>query len=320
MRIGLDVMGGDYAPKAILEGAVLALDEIQQSSKIVLIGDKSAILRELELLNTSPERFDIVHADDVIGMDEKPIKAIASKKDSSMVMGFDLLKNKEIDSFASAGSTGAMLVGAIQSIGAIPGILRPCIATIFPKLDGNINLLLDVGTCPDAKPDVLSQFGLIGSAYAEKVLNIKNPKVGLLNIGEEEGKGNLQCIAAHKLMKENRDYDFIGNVESRELFGGECNVFVCDGFVGNIVLKHTEALWYNMYKRGLMDDYFRNFNYELYGGLPLLGVNGTVIIGHGISSKIAIKNMMLQSEKVYKANVSGYLAKHFEGLNTMKND
>lgn len=316
MRIGLDVMGGDYAPKAIVEGAVMALNEIGDNDKIVLIGDKSAILKELESLNTSPDFFDIVHAEDVIGMHDKPIKAIASKKDSSMVRGFEMLKNKEIDSFASAGSTGAMLVGALQSIGAIQGISRPCIGTMFPKLDGKLSFLLDVGACPDAKSDVLAQFGLIGSVYVEKVFGIKNPKVGLLNIGEEEGKGNLQCIAAYKLMKESKDYNFIGNVESRDLFNGDCDVFVCDGFVGNVVLKHTEALWYNMYKRGLMDDYFKQFNYEIYGGLPLLGVNGTVIIGHGISSKVAIKNMMIQSKNVFEANISEYLVKHFEGLNT----
>lgn len=316
MRIGLDVMGGDYAPKSIIEGAVMALDELNNSDRIVLIGDEKMILSELKLLNVSPDFFDIIHADDVISMDDKPIRAISSKKGSSMVVGFDLLKNKEIDSFASAGSTGAMLIGALQSIGAIDGILRPCIGTIFPKLGGGINLLLDVGTCPDAKPDVLAQFGLIGSVYAEKVLGIKNPKVGLLNIGEEEGKGNIQCIAAYKLMKETTDYQFIGNVEPRELFSGECNVFVCDGFVGNIILKHTEAFGAIMQKRGLIDDYFRQFNYEIYGGLPLLGVNGTVIIGHGTSSKIAIKNMMIQSKKVYEANISGFLAKHFEGLNS----
>ena len=318
MRIGLDVMGGDYAPKAIVEGAVMALNEIGESDRIVLIGDESAILEELKSLNISPDSFDIVHAEDVIDMHDKPIKAIASKKDSSMVRGFDMLKRKEIDSFASAGSTGAMLVGAMQSIGTIQGILRPCVGTMFPKLDGSLSLLLDVGTCPDAKPDVLAQFGLIGKVYVEKVFDIQNPKIGLLNIGEEEGKGNLQCIAAYKLMKETSDYQFIGNVEPQELFDSKCDVFVCDGFVGNVILKHTEAFCKNMYKRGLMDNYFGQFNYEIYGGLPLLGVNGTVIIGHGISSNVAIKNMMIQSKNVFEANISEYLVKHFEGINTIE--
>lgn len=305
MRIGLDVMGGDFAPKNTIDGAVMALKELPSSDRIVLIGQQNIIIEELQNRNISSESFDIINADEVIDMSDKPIKAMTQKTNSNLVIGFSMLKKGSIDSFASAGNTGAMLVGALGSVGPIEGVLRPCLATILPKEDGRKSLLIDVGVNPDSKPEHLQQFGLIGSVYAEKVLNIANPKVGLLNIGEEEGKGNSRCVSAYELMKEATSYNFVGNVESRKLFkGDDCDVFVCDGFVGNMLLKYTEAFWRVMYKRQLIDDYMKQFNYELYGGLPLLGVDGTVIIGHGISSALAIKNMLLQSKQVFEAQIS----------------
>ncbi len=307
MRIGLDVMGGDFAPKATVLGAIMALEEIPSTDRIVLIGQKNVILNELAENNVSADLFDIVHAEEIIDMHDKPIKAMSHKTDSNLVKGFSMLKNKEIDSLASAGNTGAMLVGALGSVGAIDGVLRPCLATILPKEDGRKSVLIDVGVNPDSKPEHMFQFGLIGSIYSEKVLGIPSPKVGLLNIGEEEGKGNARCIAAYELMFGSTSYNFVGNVESRKLFKGDCDVFVCDGFVGNMLLKYTEAFWRVMYKRNLVDDYMELFNYELYGGLPLLGVNGTVIIGHGISSKLAVKNMLLQSKQVFEARISDRL-------------
>ncbi len=308
MNIGIDVMGGDFAPQATILGAIMALEEIPATDRIVLIGNEKIILETLKSENADPSRFNIVHTEEVIEMDDKPIKAMTQKTKSNLVVGFSLLKDKKIDSLASAGNTGAMLVGAMNSVGTIEGLLRPCLAAFLPKEDGGFSVLVDVGVNPDSKPEHLHQYGLVGKLYAEKIFKIANPKVGLLNVGSEEGKGNARCVAAYDLMKTALEYNFIGNVETRKLFkGDDCHVFVCDGFVGNMLLKHTEAMWYVMYKRGLVDDYMKRFNYELYGGMPLLGVNGTVIIGHGISSKLAIKNMILQSKQVFESKINEQL-------------
>ncbi|MEI6822793.1 MAG: phosphate acyltransferase PlsX [Bacteroidota bacterium] len=298
MKLGLDVMGGDFAPDATIKGAILTLKEIPESDRIVLIGDEEIIKAKLEEFNADVNAFDIVHAPDTIGMGEKPIKAFTQKPNSSISIGFKLLKAKKIDAFSSAGNSGATLVGAMYTINAIPGVIRPCTSGFFPKENGGVTLLLDIGTNPDAKPDVLYQFAILGSIYMKTILNVSNPRVGLLNIGEEEEKGNLQCQAAFQLMQGTNEFNFIGNVESRELFKDKVDIIVCDGFIGNIVLKQIEAMYRLMEKRNLTDDYFKKFNYENYGGTPIIGVNMPVVIGHGISSDIAIKNMILQSREI----------------------
>jgi phosphate acyltransferase len=303
MKIGLDVMGGDYAPTTTVAGAVLAQKEIPASDRIVLIGDESIILEQLKAAGSHPDLFDIVHADEVIGMGESPTKAFTQKPNSSISKGFRLLKKGRIDAFSSAGNTGAMLVGSIYSVNAIQGIIRPATTSIIPKENGKVGVLIDVGTNPDSKPDVMYQFGLLGSIYAQNVYGIENPRVGLLNIGEEEDKGSLLCQSAFRLMRDTRDFNFIGNVESRDLFKEKVDVVVCDGFTGNILLKNMEAMYRLIVKRGLRDEFFSRFNYENYGGTPILGVNGTVVIGHGISNDIAIKNMVLLSREVFEAKV-----------------
>ena len=304
MRIGLDVMGGDYAPEATIAGAVLALDAIPDSDRIVLIGDEVAILDGLKKHDVEASCFDIVPVTQVIDMGESPTKAFSSKPDSSIAVGFKLLKKGKIDAFSSVGNTGAMLVGSIYSVNAIQGIIRPATTALIPKEDGGVGVLIDVGTNPDSKPDVMVQFGLLGSIYARYVFGIENPKVGLLNIGEEEDKGSLLCQSAFRLMKATQDYNFIGNVESRDFFKDKVDVVVCDGFTGNIILKNMEAMFRLMMKRGLVDDFFARFNYENYGGTPILGVNGTVLIGHGISNNKAIKNMILLSRQVAEAGLA----------------
>ena len=231
MKIGLDVMGGDYAPDATLKGAILAQKEISKSDRIVLIGDENIIISKLKEFDANLEDFDIVHAPDVIGMGEKPIKAYTQKPNSSISIGFKLLKIKKIDAFSSAGNTGAALVGAMYSVNTIPGVIRPCVSGFIPKENGGLSLILDIGANPDSKPDVLYQFAILGNIYAKHVMGIKNPRVGLLNIGEEEEKGNLQCQATFQLMKDTKDFNFVGNVESRELFKNNVDVFVCDGFI-----------------------------------------------------------------------------------------
>jgi phosphate acyltransferase len=304
MKIGLDVMGGDYAPDSILKGAILAQKVLPETDRIVLLGQESIILEKLKEYNSDASLFDIVNASEVISMGEQPTRAFSQKPDSSITKGFRMLKAGQIDAFASAGNTGAMLVGSVYSVNVVQGIIRPATTSVLPKENGGVGVLIDVGTNPDSKPDVLYQFGLLGSIYAQFVFGIENPKVGLLNIGEEEEKGNLLCQSAFRLMKDTQDYNFIGNIESRDLFNDKADVIVCDGFTGNIVLKQAESMYRLIKKRGIEDEFINRMNYENYGGTPILGVNGTVIIGHGISNDIAIKNMVILAKEVHEARVS----------------
>ncbi|MEZ7838021.1 MAG: phosphate acyltransferase PlsX [Flavobacteriales bacterium] len=313
MRIGLDVMGGDFAPSATIKGAVLALQELENTATLVLIGDESKIKAELVLENVDSNKFEIVHAPDLIGMGEHPTKAFVKKPKSSISIGFHLMKEGLIDGFASAGNSGAMLVGAFYTIKSITGVIRPSITSILPKENGGVGLLLDVGINADCKPDVLNQFAILGSLYAEHVHGISNPKVALLNIGEEEGKGNLLTQVAYNLMKDSEEFNFVGNVEGRDLFNESADVIVCDGFTGNIVLKQAEAFYALTKKRGIKDEYFDRFNYENYGGTAILGVNGTVMIGHGISNAKAIKNMLLHTAEVIDAKLSDKIKIAFQG-------
>lgn len=304
MKIGLDVMGGDFAPGATVAGALLALNDLQPSDRIVLFGKTEIILEELRKHGVDPALFDIVQASEVIEMGEHPTHAIVRKPDSSISVGFKCLKHKSIDAFASAGSSGAMLVGSIYSVNNIQGVIRPCTSAVLPQEGGDLSLLLDVGTNPDAKPDVMYQFALLGSITAKNVYKINNPRVGLLNIGHEEGKGNINSQATYQLMKESKDFNFIGNIEGRDVLRNKADVIVCDGFTGNVVLKNLEGVFRIMMKRGLVDEYFARFNYENYGGTPILGINSTVIVGHGISNDRAVKNMILLARDVHQAKLS----------------
>ena len=311
IRIGIDIMGGDFAPNKTIEGSILAAKDLGQNVQLVLIGDETKIINELKLKGFDSSSFEIVHAPEVIEMGDHPTKALVKKPQSSISVGFQLLKNNKIDGFASAGNTGAMFVGGYMSVKPIAGVLRPCISSILPKEDGGVNVILDVGANADCKPDVLYQFGILGSLFAEHVCGIKNPKIGLLNIGEEESKGNMLTIAAHELMKDSADFDFIGNIESRDLFSEHSDVIVCDGFTGNVVLKQAEAVYELMKKRKINDEYFNRFNYENYGGTPILGLNKTVVIGHGISNEIAIKNMIVLTADVVEADLTNKILNKF---------
>jgi len=295
MKIGLDIMGGDYAPEANVLGAIAAHQSLTPDQQLVLIGDTQQIQQLLLAKGFDSNLFEYVHTDEVIGMGEHPTKAILQKPNSSIAVGFQLLKEGKIDSFASAGNSGAMLVGAVFSVKTIPGIIRPCLCTIVPKLKGGTGLLLDVGANADCKPDTLLQFGILGSLYAENVMQIEQPKVALMNIGEEDEKGNMLSLATFPLMKETKLFNFVGNIEGRDLFNDKADVIVCDGFTGNIMLKLAESFYVLTIKKGLKDEFFDRFNYENYGGSPVLGVNAPVLIGHGISSPEAVKNMIFQS-------------------------
>jgi glycerol-3-phosphate acyltransferase PlsX len=311
MKIGIDILGGDFAPEANISGAILAQKELPSDVKLVLLGDQDQILSGLSAHNVDANLFEIVHAPDVITMHDHPTRAIPQKPNSSISVGFDLLAKKEMDAFASTGNTGAMLVGSIYKINTIPGIIRPCITSVLPTIDGSTSILLDVGSNADCKADVLYQFAVLGSIYAKEVFGKEKPRIGLLNIGEEASKGNLLTIAAHKLLAESDEINFIGNVEGRDLFTGMADVIVCDGFTGNVVLKQAEGIFTIMKKRGIKDAYFDLFNYENYGGTPVLGVKGHVIIGHGISNDIAVKNMVLHAFDVAKTGLSSKIEKAF---------
>lgn len=311
MKIGIDILGGDFAPDANLSGAILANNELPGDTTIVLLGDKDQIFSGLSALGANPEDFEIVHAPDVITMHDHPTRAIPQKPNSSIAVGFDLLANNNIQVFASTGNTGAMLVGAMYKINAVPGVIRPCITSILPGINGEQSILLDVGTNADCKPDVLYQFAVLGSLYSKNVYGIEKPRVALLSIGEEESKGNLLTISTHKLLKDSDEINFVGNVEGRDLFVGKADVIVCDGFTGNVVLKQAEGIYSLMKKRGIKDEYFDRFNYENYGGTPILGVKGNVIIGHGISNDIAVKNMILHSYEVAKSGLASKINEAF---------
>ena len=304
MKIGLDIMGGDFAPQNCLDGVIMALDVIPSDVKMVLIGDSDYAKSYFKQKGVDDKRFDYVHSTEVIEMAEHPTKAIAQKPNSTIALGFKLLKDNEIDCFVSAGNTGAMLVGAMFSVKTIAGVIRPCITGIIPKENGGFGIVLDVGTNADCKPDVLYQFALLGNVYAKEVYKIENPKIGLLNIGEEPGKGNLVSQAAYALMNETKDFNFIGNVEGSEVFGDKADVIVCEGFTGNVLLKTAETFHSIVKKRGYQDEYFDRFNYELYGGTAILGINSNVLIAHGKSTALAFKNMMLLSKDVVEANLN----------------
>jgi glycerol-3-phosphate acyltransferase PlsX len=296
--------------KKTIHGAILALDELPNNVEIVLFGKESKILAELKLHNFSKDNFEIIDCSDVISMGEHPTKAFRSKPNSSIAKGFEYLAKGKIDGFSSAGNTGAIFVGGFYSVKAITGILRPAISTLIPREDGGVTVLLDVGANADCKADVLYQFGILGALFSKYVCGIKQPKVSLLNLGEEKTKGNMLTQAAYGIMQGNPDYNFIGNLEGRGIFNSESDVIVCDGFTGNIVLKEAEGIFTIMKKRGLLDDYFKRFNYENYGGTPILGLNKAVIIGHGISNEIAIKNMIILTKDVAEADLANKIRKN----------
>lgn len=307
-------MGGDYAPVATIDGALLALEELSGSDRIFLFGDEELIRGSLRDKNISEENFSIVHSPEVIGMSEQPIKAFTKKPQSSISQGFRFLKEGKIDGFCSAGNSGAVVVGSMYSVEMIQGIMRPCTTVVLPKENGGSTFLLDIGTNPDAKPELLYQFGILGSSYARYVYDVENPRVGLLNIGEEAEKGNVLAQATYKLMENSQHFNFIGNVEGRDILYDKADVVVCDGFTGNVVLKQLESMYSLLKNRGLYDDFVERLNYENFGGTPILGIKSTVLVGHGISNDNAIKNMILLTKNVHEANLSskieGELQKH----------
>jgi len=312
MTIGLDMMGGDFAPLEAVKGVLQYLGELNADANLVLIGNKDQmdpLLVEHQIPNN---RIKVVHAEELIDMHEHPTKALKEKKKSSIAIGFHLLATGKTDAFISAGNTGAMLVGALFSIKAIEGVLRPTISSIIPKENGTSGILLDVGLNADCKPEQLNQFAVMGSVYAQLILGIDSPRVGLLNVGEEEGKGNILAQATYPLLKENKHINFIGNIEGRDLFMDKADVMVCEGFTGNVILKLAESLYEISHSQQLTNEYFDRFNFENYGGTPVLGVAKPVVIGHGISRAKSFKNMIRVAQKMIETDVLGSMTKELE--------
>jgi phosphate acyltransferase len=302
MKIAVDAMGGDFAPQAIVEGVLMAIPDLPSDAHIVLIGRENDIQEIFQKHQFTSDAVSIVHADDVIEMGEHPTKALSQKPNSSIGVGFKLLKEKTVDIFCSAGNTGAMTVGALFSIRAIEGIIRPAIAGFVPQLSGGHAIMLDIGANADCKPETLAQFGEIGSLYAQYTFNIERPRVALMNIGEEEQKGSLVAQATYPLLKNNKRINFIGNIEGKDLFTDRADVIVTDGFTGNTLYKLGESLYNLSLTRGFRDEFIDKTNYEAIGGSPIIGVNGNVMIAHGISSPVAIKNMISWAYQQVQAN------------------
>jgi glycerol-3-phosphate acyltransferase PlsX len=326
MRIALDAMGGDFAPQATVEGAYLYQKENKAKNEIILVGDKDQISEECKKFSNFAEmNISIIHASEVVEMNESPTEALKQKKDSSLQVGLNLHKNNEVQAFVSAGNTGAQMAGSLLNLGRIKGVNRPAIGSFIPSEKGMI-FLIDVGANADCKPINLYQFGIMGGIFVDHIYSTTDLKIGLLSIGEEEKKGNEVTQAAHQLMKKDLK-GFYGNIEGRDILKGKVDIVVCDGFVGNIILKMAESVigvLSKSFKRNLGSNLFtnlgallvkpaftelrRNYDYEEYGGVPLLGVGGISIICHGSSTGKAIKNALCVAENMGVKNVNGHIA------------
>jgi len=298
-------MGGDYAPKECIKGAIQAATELGDEATLILFGDEKAISEADKDSLLLKNKIQVVHCPDVITMAESPTKALQQKPLSSISVGYNYLMEGKMDAFTGAGNTGAMLVGAMYSVKTVEGVLRPALSSIVPRDNGKIGILLDIGANADCKPEMLLQFGIMGSLYAEHVYKIKNPRVALISIGEEEGKGNLLVKDAYEMMRDSDKINFVGNIEGRDVFSDKADIMVCDGFTGNIILKFGESIYDMVRQRGIDDPFWDRFNYENYGGTGILGANAPVVIGHGISNGLAFHNMILLAHDMIQSDVIG---------------
>jgi phosphate acyltransferase len=305
MRIGIDAMGGDFAPEEAIKGVILAIEQADLDDlTITLVGDETQIRAQFEANNFSSNRVKVVHTSEVIEMSDNPTRAVSQKRNSSISVGLRLLAADEIDAFAGAGNTGAMMVASLYTVKTIEGIIRPALTTFVPQRSGSSSIMLDVGANADIKPDTMAQFALLGSEYAQDVFKIDNPKVGLLSIGEEKSKGNMLTQAVHGLLEDSTKINFIGNIEGRHMFNNYADVIVCDGFTGNVVLKACEGMFYELKRREIEDEFLDRFNFQNYGGTAILGINKPVIIGHGISNSRTFLNMIRLAKMVVKSNLA----------------
>ena len=332
----MDALGGDFAPVNEVEGTVDVLRETGNRFEVVLVGKEMSISDELAKLGATGLSISIVPAADVIGMHDSPVVAIKQKPNSSLVVGMTLHKEKKVDAFVSAGNTGAVTAASTLILGRIPGVSRPTVAAIFPSETGPI-LVVDAGAVTDCKPHFLFEFGVMGSIYSEYIFNKKNPRVGLLNVGEEDTKGDERTKEAYAKFVAGKDrMNFVGNIEGRDILKGKADVVVCDGFLGNVLLKFAESVpsflktKFKKYAdegplqkllmgimRSPLRTIFKEFDYQEFGGVPLLGVNGVTIIGHGSSTPKAIKNMILRAEEMVNRKINAHIE---ESLNENKSE
>ncbi|PKM96147.1 MAG: phosphate acyltransferase [Firmicutes bacterium HGW-Firmicutes-1] len=321
LRVAVDAMGGDHAPNSVVTGCIEAINH-EKNIQVLLVGKEALIKEELKKHNYNKEQVVVVNADEIIENCESPVMAIRRKKDSSIVVGLRLVKEQQAEAFVSAGSTGAVLAGGTIIVGRIKGIERPALASFIPNEKG-FTLLLDCGANVDCKPSQLVQFAQMGSIYYESFMNKKIPSIALVNIGEEEEKGNNLAKETFALLKEEPSIHFVGNIEARDISKGNVDVIVCDGFVGNIILKYTEGFAMSllgMIKKAILSSFvskigailiksslkkmMKTLDYAEYGGAPLLGLNGLVVKTHGSSDSKAMKNTILQCNTFYKEKVN----------------
>jgi phosphate acyltransferase len=328
--IAVDAMGGDYAPKHEILGAVNAMKQ-DKNFDLILVGDKEEILKVAREEHINLDEKLIYHTSQVIYMHDKPTDAIKTKKDSSLVVGATLVREKKAHAFISAGNTGAMMAASTLIMGRIKNVSRPTIGAPFPTIQNKICVVFDAGASVDSKPTHLFEYAILGTIFSKEIYGIENPSVGLLSVGEEESKGNDLTFAAQKLLKESK-LNFFGNVEGKDILKGTVDIVVCDGFVGNVILKFGESVLTflktrikNYARKGIINSLkalivksvlkvsLADMDYETHGGVPLLGINGISIIGHGSSSPLAIKNMILRAKEMYDKNL---IIKFEEALNS----
>ena len=322
IKIVVDAMRGDEAPLNDVSGAIIAAELKPDTLEIILVGKGKLIKDELLKHKVNLNNISIVNASEIITMEDSPTDSLKSKPDSSINVGINLVKDKKADAFVSAGNTGAVMTASILRLGRIEGVGRPTIGSLFPT-DFGKTMVFDVGASVDCKAKHLLEFAVMGNIYMKSIYNVSSPKIGLLSVGEEKSKGDTLTLEAYELL-EKSDMNFIGNVEGRDVLRGKADVIVCDGFVGNVILKFAESvldvikgkfrayaekgffkkIWIGMMYGTLKNVVLKDFDYQEYGGVPLLGVNGVTIIGHGKSSPIAIKNMILKAEEMVSKRVN----------------
>jgi len=327
IKIAVDAMGGDFAPLNDVSGAIIAAEEKSETLEIILVGKEKLIQDELLKHKVSLKNISIVNAEEIVTMKDSPVESLKSKPDSSISVGLDLVKQKEADGFISAGNTGAVMTASILKLGRIKGVGRPTIGSLFPTDKGK-TMVFDVGASVDCKAVHLLEFAVMGSIFMKNIHKIDKPSIGLLSVGEEKSKGDTLTIEAYELL-EKSNLNFIGNVEGRDVLRGKADIIVCDGFVGNVILKFAESildvmkskfktyaekgffhkLWVGMMYGTLKNVVLKDFDYQEYGGVPLLGVDGVSIIGHGKSSPIAIKNMIYKAEEMVRSEVNEKIRK-----------
>jgi len=330
MRIAIDAMGGDKAPEAVISGAIEALETLEQGDEIILVGPKEVIEPKLPAESVYSARLTIVHAPDVIAMDEPPIDSLRKKPRSSIAVLAKLGKLNQADAVISAGNTGACVAAFQMRMRNLPGVNRPGIAVVFPTFAGPVTIC-DVGANIVCKPINLYQYSVMASIYSQQLFGIAKPRVGLISIGEEDAKGNENVKKARELIKKDPKINFIGNIEGRDIFKGVCDVVICDGFVGNVILKLTEGLVDGLFKaikqeimaqkfqlllglmfKGVMKRIYKKHDYNEYGGALLLGINGTALICHGSSESRTIKNAILISKKYHSVRINEKISEYLE--------